>query len=447
MSKKLFFISLKAFVVLIFIACNKGSDLTAILDGPDPITITFDEIPFEAETYPGDSSLTFNDSAYIPSYFVGNLTDSYFGSADANLNFQLGIFSEPDFTGATLDSVVLSLEYDTILMRYGAIENAPISFQVFEITSDLSTSENYYSSSPVEINPEPIGEVIGLVPNFNDTIMVVEPQTLRADTVSYVPHLRIRLDRVGRELIQFTKEDFASIAIFQEKFKGISLRPTDGCEGALFFEMFSGLSRLNLYYTTAGDTAKLVQMPVLESRCAVFNTYEHDFSGSQVEQQFAEGGTNDSILYLQSMQGPDILVSVGDLSVLGQSTINYAELQLNLYVPSEQDTMIFPPIDQLIIQELQEDGTKVEIEDVLFAAGNQLDEFFGGDLEYDEDTGVTSYHFNITRHFQKILSGEATNKMIITNIYKGAQPNRSIIYGKSENSLSAKIKVTHSISN
>ena len=56
MSKKLFFISLKAFVVLIFIACNKGSDLTAILDGPDPITITFDEIPFEAETYPGDSS-------------------------------------------------------------------------------------------------------------------------------------------------------------------------------------------------------------------------------------------------------------------------------------------------------------------------------------------------------------------------------------------------------
>ncbi|MCB0670018.1 MAG: DUF4270 family protein [Saprospiraceae bacterium] len=443
MSKKLFFLSLKAFLILILFSCNKGSDLTSILEDPDPIIIDFDEVLFRAETYPSDSSLTYNDSAFIPSYFIGQTIDPYFGQAVAGLNFQVGIFTEPDLSGASLDSVILSLEYDTTMMRYGAMENAPIGFQIFEITQDLSTDENYFSNSPVEVNPEPIGEVIGLVPNLTDTVFVAEPQSLRTDTVAYKPHLRIKLNRIGRDLIQLTQDDFASVSIFQEKFKGISLRPTEDCEGALFFEMFSGLTRLNLYYTTAGDTARLLQMPVLESSCATFNTYEHNFTGSEVEKQFQEENVNDSILYLQSMQGPDILLTMGDLGILDQSTVNYAELQLNLLVPNEGDTTLNPPIEQLIIQELREDGTKVEIVDVILAAGNQLGDFFGGDLEYDGDTGITSYQFNITRHFQKILSGEASNKMIITNLFKGAQPNRSILYGKSNNPLSAKIKVTH----
>lgn len=447
MSKKLSYLSLKALMVAMLFSCNKGSDLTAILDGPDPINIEYDEILFSAETYPADSSLTYNDSAFIPSYFLGKISDPYFGSATANLNFQLAIFSEPDFTGARLDSVVLSLEYDTTRMRYGAMSNAPISFEVYEITSDLSTAENYYSSTQVEVNPEPIGVVSGLIPNLVDTVLVVEPQTLRDDTVSYLPHLRIRLDRIGGDLIQFTPEDFATVEIFQKKFKGLSLRPTDGCEGALFFEMFNGLSRLNFYYTTEGDTSRLTQMPVLESRCAIFDNYDHDFTGSEVEAQFNDNNVNDSVLFIQSMQGPDILITVEDLSILEQTTINFAELQLNLLVPSEEDTTLFPPIEQLIVQELMDDGSKGDIEDVLFAAGNQLPLLFGGDLEYDEDTGIASYHFNITRHLQKILKGDATNKMIVSNLFKGAQPSRSIVYGKSEHNLSAKIKVTHSSSN
>jgi len=447
MSKKLFNLSLKAFVILVLFSCNKGSDLTSILDGPDPISIGYEEVSFKAETYPGDSSLTFNDSAFIPSYFVGNLNDPYFGQAQASLNFQLGIFSEPDFTGARLDSIVLSLEYDTTRMRYGAPANAPISFEVYEVTSDLSTDANYYSSSVVEVNSEPIGAVEGLIPNFADTVRVVEPQSIRIDTVSYVPHIRIKLNRIGRDLIQLTQEDFASVSIFQEKFKGLSIRPTPSCEGALFFKMFSGLSRLNLYYTTAGDTARLMQLPVLESRCAVFGTYEHDFSGSEVGQQLADENTNDSILYIQSMQGPDILITMGDLGTLDESTVNYAELELNLLLVTEEDSILNPPIDQMIVQELQDDGKKVDIEDALLAGGNQLPTLFGGDLEYDDETEITSYSFNITRHFQKILRDEASNKLIVTNIFKGAEPNRSILYGKSSHSLSAKIKVTHSDTN
>ncbi|MBK8502088.1 MAG: DUF4270 family protein [Saprospiraceae bacterium] len=424
-------------------SCNKASDLTSILDGPDPINIKYDEIPFTTKSILGDSTLTYNDSSFVPSYFLGLMDDSYFGISTAALNFQVAIFSEPDLAGATLDSVVLSLEYDTTLMRYGALADAPFSFEVFEMTSDIATDRNYYSSSQVEVNPVPIGQIEGIVPNFRDTLFIPEPQALRLDTVAYVPHLRVRLDRIGDDLLQFTPDDFASVEIFQRKFKGLSLRPTSTSEGVVFFEMFSGLTRLNLYYTIR-DTSRLLQMPVIDGRCALFNSYSHDITGTDLESRIISGSDNDSIVYIQSMQGPDLLITFDDLSSIENSTINFAELVLNLFVPFAQDTTLYPAIDQMIVQELKDDGTRTDVIDLLFAGGNQLTTFFGGDLRIDEDTDVASYHFNITRHFQKILDGEASNKILVTNLFKGALPNRSILFGKSSNALSAKFKVTHS---
>jgi hypothetical protein len=444
MAKKLFHLGLKALVIFLVLSCNKASDLTSILDGPDPVSILYDEIPFKTKSILGDSSLTYNDSSFTPSYFLGLMDDPFFGKSRASLNFQVAIFTEPDLAGATLDSVVLSLEYDTTLMRYGALTNAPFSFEVFEMTSDIATDQNYYSSSEVEVDPNPIGRVDGIVPNFKDTLFIPEPQSLRLDTVAYIPHLRVRLDRIGDDLIQFTPDDFASVEIFQRKFKGLSLRPTSSTsDGMVFFEMFSGLTRLNLYYTLR-DTARLMQMPVIDGRCALFNSYSHDITGTDLESRITSSADNDSIVYIQSMQGPDLLITFDDLSILGNTTINFAELVLNLFVPSDQDTSLYPAIDQLIVQELEDNGTHSDVIDLAVAGGNQLTTFFGGDLRIDEDTDVASYHFNITRHFQKILDGEASNKIIVTNLFKGAQPNRSILFGKSNNALSAKIKITHS---
>lgn len=445
MAKKLFYVSLHALVILIIWSCNKATDLTAILDGPDPLDIRSDDIAFKTRTIPGDSIITYNDSALIPSHFTGSVDDPVFGISDAFLSFQLGIFTEPDLTGASLDSVVLSLEYDTTRKQYGAL-NAPVSFEVFELTGDLSTSSNYYSSSTVEYNPEPIGEVEGLIPNFKDTLFIPEPQSIRIDTVAYRPHLRIPLRRIGQDLIQFTEQDFASVEIFIKKFKGLTLRPSSSCEGMVFFRMLSGLSRINLYYTR-NDTSRLIQFPVLEGRTVLFNTYQHQITGTPVEAAYNNPAENDSILYLQSMQGPDLLIEISDLSALQNSMINFAQLELNLAIPTEADTAIYKPITQMIIQELKENGSREDIIDLRLAGGNQLTDFFGGNLQLDEDSEIYSYKFNITRHLQKILDGTSGNKMIVSNIFKGAQPNRSILYGKSSHALSARIKVTYSNSN
>ncbi|NND09448.1 MAG: DUF4270 family protein, partial [Saprospiraceae bacterium] len=332
--------------------------------------------------------------------------------------------------------------YDTTLGLYGQ-PNSLVSFEVYELDEDFSRSVNYYSSHDTKVYPNPVGEVNDIVPNFRDTVSVVEPQVIRTDTVSYQPHLRIRIDALGGKLLSLRQEDFASVAIFLEKFKGLSLRPKSSCEGMVFFDMYTGLTRINLYYTQR-DTARLMQFPVLSNSNVVFNTYENDLTGSPAESAIQNSTGSDSLLFIQSMQGPDILLELENLDSLSGSTINFAELVLNLAVPLLDDTLIYPPIEQLIIQELLDDGARVDVLDLQRVGGNDIPTFFGGDFELDDESGLAGYRFTITEHLQSVLAGSSTKKMIISNLYKGAQPSRSILYGKSANALSAKLKVTYS---
>jgi hypothetical protein len=445
MVKKLSYLSFVTVIVAIIWGCNKSSELTSFLDETTEVPIMYHEIDFTAKTIYGDSSLTFNDSSFIPSHFAGQIDDPYFGLSRATLNFQVGIITEPDLSESRLDSVVLSLAYDTTLQLYGQ-PNASISYEVYELDDDYSRRNNYYSSQEVKVKPTPIGEVNNLQPNFKDTVLVIEPQSIRRDTVSYLPHLRIRIDAIGEELLALTQQDFASVAIFLEKFKGLSLRPKSTCEGMVYFNMSTALTRMNLYYTQR-DTARLMQFPLLPNSLVYFNTHENDLQSSPAEDVITNGSDNDSLLFLASMEGPDILLEVGDLDSLQGTTINYAELSFNLAVLSSDDTLVYHPIEQLIIQELHDDGSREDIIDLQRVGGNDIPDFFGGDFTLDSDKQMAGYRFTITEHLQDILAGSATKKMIISNIYKGAQPSRSILYGKSSNPLTAKIKVTHSITN
>lgn len=445
MVKKLSYLSFVTVILGIIWGCNKSGELSSFLDEGMKVPIMYHEIDFKTKTIYGDSSMTFNDSSFIPSHFAGQIDDPFFGISRATLNFQVGIITEPDLSESRLDSVVLSIAYDTTLRLYGE-PSSLVSYEVYELDEDFSRSTNYYSSHEIKVKPTPIGEVNDLKPNFTDTVFVIEPQSIRIDTVSYIPHLRIRIDAVGQELLNLTQQDFASVAIFLEKFKGFSLRPKPTSEGMVFFNMYTGLTRMNLYYTQR-DTARLMQFPVINNSLVVFNTHENDLQGSPAEAAITNNSDNDSLLFIGSMEGPDILLELVDLDSLEGSTINYAELSFNLAVPNSDDTLAYPPIEQLIIQELHEDGSREDILDLQRVGGNDIPDFFGGDFEVNTSKQTVGYRFTITEHMQAVLAGSATKKMIISNLYKGAQPSRSILYGKSSNPLTAKIKVTHSITN
>lgn len=439
MTNKLYLIS---FLGALMWGCNKPSDLTSFLD-ESAFEIDHTEPDFNIRTEQSDSMLTFDDSTFTSSYFLGRCNDPYFGVSEANLNIQFGINQEPDFSGAKLDSLVLTIAYDTVNQQYGPLD-APLDLEIFEITQDLDRSENYFSSSDILVELAAASEITGLVPNYKDTVHVIEPVNNMPDSVAYLPHMRLPLsEALGEKLLSFDQTDFVSLEVFLQKFKGLSIRPKASCEGMTFLEVSTGLTRLNLYYTK-GDSSLLMQFPLLNSNLA-FNTYQHDFSGTVVQQALEDDQLSDSILYVQSMQGPNVGIEFTDLTALQDKVINYAELTLYLLVPDASDTVDYAPIPQMRLDEENLDGTLSPIAELIKYGGNMIETFFMGDFDYlDDDEQVKGYKFNITEQLQNIISGDATNKIVLSNFYKGTEPYRSILYGKSSGERSASIKVTFS---
>jgi hypothetical protein len=200
--------------------------------------------------------------------------------------------------------------------------------------------------------------------------------------------------------------------------------------------MFDGLTRLNLYYTQR-DTARLLTMPVLSTNVAV-STYNHDFAGSQVGQALDEEEENDSILFVQSMGGPSVKIELADLQPLENSVINNAQLIFNLAYLAEDDTATFSPIEQCILENADREVVD-DIGQLLYS--NDLDDFFGGDLVLNQD-GTTSYIFNVTKQVQSMVQGNQDPVMYLTNQFKGALANRTVLYGTTHPSLGAKLYIT-----
>ncbi len=449
MTKKLSSLSLLGLVLTLW-ACNKASDLGAFLEEDNEIGVFYDSVPLNTTTIEDESTVTWSlGRVFIPTNSVGRLDDPYLGESRANLNFQIGIASEPDFTDAMLDSVVLTLAYDTSRFSYGPPdENWGI--EVYQLESDLYADSTYYANSSFEE-----GSLIGYEDNIrvslDDTITVVEPRDAALDTIRYLPHLRVKLDEgqglFGQTLLDLDVSDFASNEIFRQKIKGLIVKPTGTSGKMVYFNMYAGLSRINLYYTQR-DTAKLVILPVLSNSITTnvaVNTYEHDYTGSAVAEVLDDPSPSDSLLFVQSMGGPSVQIDFPDLSLVENSTINHATLVFNLAYLAGDDTLGFPPIEHLVLEEVTPEGDRFHVADIgNLLTSAELRLFFGGDLRMNEDTGVGFYSMNVTNHFQRMLRGEAGTSLVLTNRYKGALTRRSILHGASDSNLGARLFLTYS---
>ncbi len=445
MTRRLFFLSFLGSIWVVW-ACNEPSDLGSFLEEEGKIEVSNDSIPIHATVMSDPAAPTWQvNQTLVPTHMVGRMMDPIFGTVEASLNFQIGIQDEPNFSGAILDSVILSLAYDTLWGTYGpASEQA--SFEVYKLAEDLYRDSTYYTNSLLASSSEPVGSTGPFQPNYIDSISVDEPLSNGNghDSVKYIPHLRINLlgsdQAYGKELLALTVDDFASNEIFRQHIKGLVIRPTNEAGKMVHFSMFDRLTRLNLYYSQ-NDTAKVMRFPVLQDLVAI-NTYSHDFAGSPAGNAIDNPEEGDSMIYVQSMGGPSLKIEVGDLSAIGNSVVNNATLTIPLGYLAATDSASYPPIDQLIIEELTESGEQKIIEDIGSLLYNRdLGALFGGKLTLDETTGMSNYTFNITRHVQKMSRGDVSHMMVISNLFKGSSPARSILLGHGAQ-LGAKLNIT-----
>lgn len=439
MIERLVSISLAA-LVLCSLSCNKTNDFGSFLENESALPISFAEVPITAHTVRGDSVLSWSEFQRPSSYVAGTLTDPYFGTARAEIYWQLNLAIPPDFDNITIDSMILSLDYDTARVGYGSYLE-PQDFEINRLIEPMVRTEDIFSDRQFMVEMDPIGTIEEVVPN-KDTTFVDEPRALfEVVTNRYGPQMRVNMSKsFAIAYTNFGDSIFDSNISFQRHFMGMHLNPLSETGGMINFLVPD--SRLATYYSR-GDTMYLYEME-LSTQSVVHNYLSTDMSGSLAEEYILNESTNDSLLFVQALGGPEVEITVTDLSGLQGATINNAELEFIVATLDPQDSILFPPTSQMGLYELQDDGEQElvkDLEDVIRTTN--LTRFFQGNLIFDSDIGKYKYILNISQHMQRIVDGEASNVMILTTLQPVGEASRSIIYGPSHSEYGAKLRVTH----
>ena len=130
--------------------------------------------------------------------------------------------------------------------------------------------------------------------------------------------------------------------------------------------------------------------------------------------------------FLQAMEGTKVELEFTNLDNFRNILVNKAELIVSIdsLLPGD-DLDQWPPIDQLLLNEVTEDGESVLIEDVLFRPRlADLQGFFGG-FSRDDNT----YRMNISTHFQRMVDEESSSTLELIPYSRGNKASRLVLKG------------------
>jgi hypothetical protein len=374
-------------------ACNKVSNLGVSIVGDSPIDNFITEtIPFSITTVAGDSVLSSNKTS-SKRFYVGTWSSPELGTLKAStaLSFSLKSIS-PDFTGATLDSVVLIMPY-----AYGNHYGDPFvpqSFEVVELTQKLSTSTTYYSQANIT------------------TGNVLASTTFAINPASTTKEIRIPLSStLGATLLNPNNKNFLiSNTALADLFKGVVIRPTNSTGSGLFClePSLSGNASIQLYYQQAGAKKTFVLTHDRQSSSRGVGLYKFDRNNATAL------NNADSLLYVQSLGGYDLKVDFPYIDSLKDIIVNKAEL--TLFIPFKNDIRFQPEPNILQVAYKTSTGTWAQTFNSLSSSGNN--NTFGARESYSNGrVQGFRYRINLSYHFQKMIEGKLSNTPLEKTIY------------------------------
>ncbi|MBW6478408.1 MAG: DUF4270 domain-containing protein [Bacteroidales bacterium] len=349
-----------------------------------------------------------------------------------------------------VDSVVLSL-------AYGGYFGNPTTYQLLSIfeLEDTIPSGTIYSNKQLAYLPDPLFSK-SFLPQPNDSVYIIGPE---GDTTTILPpHARIHLpESFGRKFIDNSDvtSEFTSFEDYRGFFKGfhITVGDNNNVPGAImYFNLRSTLSRLEIHYHYFRDEDTITtsyNFPMYDQfnrRFSRFENFGFTHASNEIKQQVLQGDTIAGLerTFIQSMSNFRTKIWLPELEELidnasGQIAINSAKLYLPIDTELLQDDLGFS--SRLILLRGNEEGDLVNLSDFDFGLV-----YFGGELDEDKK----EYSFNITRHFQKVLSGELPNYPLYlraSNSFENAA--RAVLRGpaREENPMRIEINYTQPVNN
>lgn len=409
------FLFLVTIILISFFACTEPTLIGSDLLEEDQASLNFrNDIPIDVKTVLGEPVPTYNrfQALQLGHFLLGELEDDNFGTSTASIYSQLTKDEGGPETDIIIDSLILSIAYDSIGV-YGDFSK-PFEIEVFRVTEEIDSDVDYFSDQDFEVDMMPIGSAT-IVPSF-DSVQIINYSNDVATTTFEKPHIRIPLDLEFAELIGTDSIIYESEAAFLDFFKGLYIKPTTSSNGIVPLIFEEDISRLTLYYKTKVRGIKQeFRYPFLFGQGRV-NHFEHQYEGSAIASNLDAVSTD--FLYLQSMAGSNMEVSFPDVSNLTNIVINRAELEFT--VASDESSTFFPIAEQLVVSSFDRvQNVRTGIIDVgnAIVGSNPIDvTVFGGVPVEEEVNGqiLTKYKVNISAHFQGIVSGDEPNSILIT---------------------------------
>ncbi len=342
---------------------------------------------------------------------VGAYNDPIFGFSKAEHITELRLTSaNPRFVDVNtsladvvVDSLILTLSYHSNFTNnkndagYGKL--GPMYINVFEITDSLGVDKELYHRRNVNYIDEDL-----VLPGSN--LITPRPEdTLLVGGVAALPKIRLPLNTsLAQKIIAVNQGQGISAAEFATVVKGIYITVDESQfdlneSGIVYFDTFTQLSRLSMYYrNTATDTILQYDF-VIRNNSGKFGRFEQDYINAeaplraQVLEGIKDAGQRD--LYIQAMGSTKIRVELPHIEKLREEPgilINLAVLTVP--VRAETIDIYRPPVNFLIFG--------VRDDESLFLLPDQLDggEFVGGFY----DTANQRYRFTVTRYLQQVIS-------------------------------------------
>ena len=333
---------------------------------------------------------------------LGSYFDPLFGKTDCSFFTQVLLSADaPDFTGAVLDSSVLSITYNSHYSDPAQISSLQ-HLKVFELTTSVNKDLEYYSNSNITDNYNPALPIA-------DVFFSPQPSTgVLVGSEVQVPQLRINFPAIfGQRFLDLQNApSLINNTAFLQFFKGFYVSvdnpaQTMGQGAILSFNTLSATSKFTIYYTVNNVPTQFGF--IINNTCARANFFKHDYvTSTAINDQLANPILGQTLSYIQPMAGIKTKLELPFLKKWSSSdsslvAINKVEIIIKV---DESITSKFAPANKLILVALDADGNNVFLPDQF-----EGDDYFGG--VYNATT--KKYTFNIGRYAQQVINKQTTD--------------------------------------